>query len=67
MNDNLVTKAIECYIEKIEKENKALKDFASEICDVFNYHGIEETNNDRLAKILGIVREYESIFKDGET
>lgn len=67
MNDNLITKAIECYIEKLEKENKALQDFAREICDVFEYHGIEETDKDRIFKILSIVRFYEDIFKDGDT
>lgn len=67
MNDKLITKAVECYIEKLEKENKALKEFAREICEVFDYHGTNETDNDRIKNIISIVRCYESIFKDGET
>lgn len=67
MNDKLITKAVECYIKKIENENKSLKDFAREICEVFDYHGTNETDGDRIKNIISIVRCYESIFKDGET
>lgn len=66
MNDKLITKAVECYIEKLEKENKALKDFAHEICDVFAYHGTNETDNDRIKNIISILRCYENIFKEGD-
>lgn len=67
MNDNLISKAIECYIEKIETENKVLKSFAHEICDVFNYHGKTETDNERIKIIISIVRCYENVLKDGDT
>lgn len=63
MNDSIITKAIECYIEKLEKENKALHDFGREICDVFAYHGTNETDNDRIKEIIRIVRCYENMFK----
>lgn len=67
MNDKLITKAVECYIEKLEKENKVLQDFAREICEVFDYHGTNETDSDRIKNIIRIVKCYESIFKDGDT
>lgn len=66
MNNKIITKAVECYIEMLEIENKALKDFAHEICDVFAYHGTNETDNDRIKQIISIVRCYEHIFKGGE-
>ena len=64
MEDKIITKAVECYIEKLEKENKALQDFAREISDVLNYHGINETDHDRIKNIIRIVRCYENIFKE---
>lgn len=66
MNDKLIAKAIECYIEQLEEENKVLKDFKSEISEVFVYHGITETDTDRLKKIISIVRCYENAIKDGD-
>lgn len=64
MNDKLITKAIECYTKKLEEENKVLKDFIRQICEVFDYHGTNETDNDRLNEIKNLVRCYEKTFKE---
>lgn len=64
MNDKLITKAIECYTEKLEAENKTLKDIIRQIGEVFDYHGKDETVNDRLNNIINIIRCYENTFKE---
>lgn len=64
MNENFISKAVECYAEKLEEENKVLKDIIRQIGEVFDYHGKNETDNDRLNKIINIIRCYEKIFKE---
>jgi hypothetical protein len=64
MNDKLITKAIECYTEKLEEENKTLKDIIRQIGEVFAYHGKNETDKDRLNNIINIIRYYEKTFKE---
>lgn len=63
MNDKFISKAVECYAEKLEEENKILKDFIKQIAECFDYHGKNDTDNDRLNKIINIVRCYEKKFK----
>lgn len=64
MNDKLISRAVECYTEKLEEENKVLKDFMRQIVEVFDYHGKNETDNDRLNKIIDIVRCYGNTFRE---
>ena len=64
MNDKLVQRAVECYTEKLEEENKVLKDFIRQIVECFDYHGKNETDNDRLNKIMNIVRCYANVFRE---
>lgn len=64
MNDKIISKAVECYTEKLEEENKVLKDFMRQIVECFDYHGKNENDNDRLNKIMNIVRCYANVFKE---
>ena len=64
MNDKLIQRAVECYTEKLEEETKVLKDFLRQIAECFDYHGKDESDNDRLNKIINIVRCYEKIFRE---
>ena len=64
MNDKLVQRAVECYTEKLEEENKVLKDYIRQIVECFDYHGKNETDNDRLNKIMNIVRCYANVFRE---
>lgn len=64
MNDKLIAKAVECYTEKLEEENKVLKDFIRQIVECFDYHSKNENDNNRLNKIMNIVKCYANVFKE---
>lgn len=66
MNDKLISKAVECYVEKLEKENEALKSFMEQIADAFSFKG---DNKDRIDKdilndVMHVLRYYEKVFKE---
>lgn len=56
--------AIECYIKKLEKENEALKNFRKEIIDCLTYHGIDESDTDRINEIMRVKRCYDNAFEE---
>lgn len=66
MNEKLISKAIECYVEKIEKENKILKASMEQIADAFSFKGDNKnrTNKEILDDVIYILRNYEEIFKE---
>lgn len=63
MNDNIIHKALECYIEKLENQNKTLKSFSAEIRDAFNCRG-NRSNDDIINDILNTIRSYAEVFKE---
>lgn len=63
MNDNIVNKALECYIEKLEEQNKIFKEFSAKIRDAFNCSG-NRSDQDILNDILNAIRYYAEIFKE---
>lgn len=63
MNEKLLDKAIECYITKLENENELLKKFRSEIIDCLAYHGINESDTDRINAIMCVKRYYDNAFE----
>lgn len=67
MNEQLISKAVECYTEKLEKENKALKDFMGQIADAFSFKGDnkDRTNKDILNDVIYVLRCYDGLFKEG--
>lgn len=66
MNEKLISKAIECYVEKIEEENKILKASMEQIADAFSFKGDNKnrTNKEILDDVIYILRNYEEIFKE---
>lgn len=66
INDKLISKAVECYAEKLEKENEALKSFMEQITDVFSFKGDNKnrTDKDILDSIANILRYYNEVFKE---
>lgn len=66
MNDKLIQRAVECYTEKLEEENKTLKAFISQIADAFSYNGgkQERDNEEILKDILNTLRCYGNVFKE---
>lgn len=66
MNEKLISKAVECYAEKLEEENKALKAFMEQIADAFSFKGDNKnrTNKDILDDIINILRYYEEVYKE---
>lgn len=68
MNDKLVQKAVECYIEKLEEENKALKAIIRSIDDAFKikvFNGKSRTTNEIIEDIIDILRVHHDVFKEG--
>lgn len=63
MNDKLIQRAVECYTEKLENENKTLKGFIAQISDAFTCD--ENRSNEEILKdILNTLRVYGNVFKD---
>jgi hypothetical protein len=60
MNDEIMSRAIEAYIEKLEHENNQTKMIFSEINEVVNFDGSRpnRTDEDRYHEILGILKRY---------
>ena len=66
MNDKLISKAVECYVEKLEKENKTLKDTMRQITDAVSFKGdnTDRTDKDILNDIMYVLRCYDDVFKE---
>lgn len=65
MNDKLIDRAVECYIEKLEEENKTLKDFIRQIEDTFKmFNGKSRTTDEIIKDIIDILRVYHDVFKE---
>lgn len=67
MNDKFVQRAVECYIEKLEEENKALKAIIRSIDDAFKikvFNGKSRTTNEIIEDIIDILRVHHDIFKE---
>lgn len=63
MNDKLIQRAVECYIEKLEEENKTLKAFIVQISDAFTCD--ENRSDEEIIKdILNTLRVYGNVFKE---
>lgn len=66
MNE-LCERAIECYIKKLEKDNKTLRDFANKVKSAtFDFDGAnpDKSDKDIVNIIRNLVRLYECDFKD---
>lgn len=65
MNDKIISKAVECYTEKLEEENKTLKDFIRQIDDTFKmFNGKTQTTDEIIRDIIDILRVYHDVFKE---
>lgn len=60
MKDEIMNRAIEAYIEKLENENARAKQFFSEISNVFAFDGSRphRTSADKYREILDILKCY---------
>lgn len=66
MNDTLIAKAVECYVEKLEKENKTLKDTLEQITNAVSFKGDnpDRTDKDILNDVIYVLRWYNEVFKE---
>lgn len=66
MNEKLISKAVECYVENLEKENEALKSFMEQIADAFSFKGDnkDRTDKDILNDVMHVLRYYNEVFKE---
>lgn len=60
MKDEIMNRAIEAYIEKLENENTRAKQFFSEINKVISFDGSRpnRTGEDKYREILDILKYY---------
>ena len=68
MNEKLISKAVECYVEKLEEENKTLKASMEQIADAFSFKGDnkDRTDKDILNDVAYVLRWYEDVYKEEE-
>lgn len=63
MNDKLISRAVECYTEKLEEENKTLKAFIAQIGDAFTCDK-NRSDEEIIKDILNTLRCYANVFKE---
>lgn len=64
MNDKFISKAVECYIEKLEEENALLKKMFGRISNTFGSNAKGKTERELLDEVLEIVMYYTGLFKE---
>ena len=64
MNDKFISKAVECYIEKLEEENALLKKMFRRISNTFGSNAKGKTDRELLDDILETVMYYTGVFKE---
>jgi len=64
-HDKLIAKAVECYTEKLEEENKVLKDIIRQIDDAFmSFNGKSKSTDDIINEIIDILKVYRDAFRE---
>ncbi len=67
MNEELISNAVECYINKLREENKILKDTINQIIDTFKpINGKSRKDSDVMEDIIILLRVHQELFKAGE-
>ena len=64
MNDKFISKAVECYIEKLEEENALLKKMFRRISNTFGSNAKGRTDRELLDDVLETVMYYTGVFKE---
>lgn len=64
MNEKLIPKAVECYVEKLEKENALLKKALRRISNTFGSNAKGRTERELLDDVLEAVIYYYDIIKE---
>jgi hypothetical protein len=64
MNDKLISKAVECYVEKLEKENAHLKKALRRIANTFGSNAKGRTERELLYDILETLMYYGDMIKE---
>ena len=64
MNEKLISKAVECYIEKLEEENALLKKMFRRISSTFGSNAKGRTDRELLDDVLETVMYYTGMFKE---
>lgn len=60
MNDKLIEKAVECYIEKLEEENAFLKKILRRITSTFGSNAKGRTEKELLDDVLETLMYYQT-------
>ena len=65
MNNKLIERAVECYVENLEEENETLKDFMRQIANAvsFKADNRDRTDEDILNDIMYVLRCYDDVFE----
>lgn len=60
-------RALECYIKKLEDDNKMLREFAKEVNSaVYDFDGAnpDKSNKERITEVRELIRRFEVIFDE---
>lgn len=66
MNEKLISKAVECYIKKLEEENALLKKILRRISNTFGSNAKGRTERELLDDVLETVMYYGDVFTEAE-
>lgn len=61
-------RALECYIKKLENDNKTLREFANKVKSItFDFDGANPDKSDgaRAEEVRTLVRIYDCVFEEG--
>lgn len=64
MTDELTSKAIECYIEKLEKDNALLRKILWRIVNIFGRNAKGRTERELLDDVLETIMYYGDVFSE---
>lgn len=66
MNDKFISRAVECYTEKLEEENILLKNILRKITNTFGRNAKGRTERELLDNILNILMYYSDVIPKNE-
>lgn len=64
MNDKVMSKAVECYVEKLEEENALLKKALRRIANTFGSNAKGRTERELLDDVLETLMYYGDMIKE---
>lgn len=64
MNEQIISKAVECYVEKLEKENAHLKKALRRIANIFGSNAKGRSERELLDDVIETLMYYGDMIKE---